>query len=97
MYTNAFTALRTDSPKIPIFLQNDREVLNTIFDMVGREDVSTLRIVWIKNTLELSKILVSEYFFDQIKSRDNLSFIGDEEQIEFDTDGFLVNSEKYWS
>jgi len=96
-YTNALTALRTDSPKIPVFLQNDREVLNTIFDMVGREDVSTLRIVWIKNTLELSKLLVSEYFFDQIKSRDNLSFIGDEEQIEFDTDGFLVNSEKYWS
>ena len=96
MYTNALTALRTDSPKIPVFLQNDREVLNTIFDMVGREDVSTLRIVWIKNTLELSKILVSEYFFDQIKSRDNLSFIGDGEQIEFDTDGFLVNSKKYW-
>jgi len=96
-YTNALTALRTDSPKIPVFLQNDREVLNTIFDMVGREDISTLRIVWIKNTLELSKILVSEYFFDQIKSRDNLSFIGDEEQIEFDTDGFLVNSKKNWS
>ncbi len=96
MYTNALTALRTDSPKIPVFLQNDREVLNTIFNMVGREDVSTLRIVWIKNTLELSKILVSEYFFDQIKSRDNLSFIGEEEQIEFDTDGFLVNSKKFW-
>jgi len=96
MYTNALTALRTDSPKIPVFLQNDREVLNTISDMVGEVDVSTLRIVWIKNTLELRKIIVSEYFFDQVESRDNLSFIGDKESIKFDADGFLINSKKYW-
>jgi len=96
MYTNALTALRTDSPKIPVYLQNDREVLNAISDMVGKEEVSTLRIIWIKNTLELRKIIVSEYFFDQIESRDNLSFIGDAEPLEFDDEGFLVNSKKYW-
>ncbi|MHA1486820.1 MAG: lactate racemase domain-containing protein [Promethearchaeota archaeon] len=96
MYTNALTAFRTDSPKIPIFFQNDKEVMNTIFDLAGVEDPSTFRMIWIKNTLELRKIIVSEYFFDQIESRDNLSFIGDEEQIKFDIDGFLVNSKKYW-
>jgi len=96
MYTNALTAFRTDSPKIPIFFQNDKEVMNTIFDLASVEDPSTFRMIWIKNTLELRKIIVSEYFFDQIESRDNLSFIGDEEQIKFDIDGFLVNSKKYW-
>ena len=96
MYTNALTALRTDSPKIPVFLQNDREVLNTIFDMVGRENIATLRIIWIKNTLELRKIIVSEHFFDKIESRDTLSFIGNEEPIKFDEEGFLVNSKKFW-
>ena len=96
MYTNALTALRTDSPKIPVYLQNDREVLNTISDMVGKEEVSTLRIIWIKNTLELQKIIISEYFFDQIESRDNLSFIGDIEPIKFNEEGFLMNSNKYW-
>jgi hypothetical protein len=97
MYTNALTAFRTDSPKLPIFLENDREVLHTIFDLAGVEDPSTFRMIWIKNTLELRKIIVSEYFFDQIESRDNLSFIGDAEQLEFDTEGFLVNSMKYWA
>ncbi len=96
MYTNALTAFRTDSPKIPVFFQNDKEVLNTIFDLAGVEDPSTFRIIWIKNTLELRKIIVSEYFFDQIEARDNLSFIGDEEPIEFDSSGFLINSKKYW-
>lgn len=96
MYTNALTALRTDSPKIPIFLQNDKEVLNAIFDMLNEQEKSTFRMIWIKNTLELRKIIVSQYFFDQVESRDSLSFIGDKEQIKFDIDGFLVNSKKYW-
>ena len=96
MYTNALTAFRTDSPKIPIFFQNDKEVMNTIFDLAGVEDPSTFRMIWIKNTLELRKIIVSEYFFDQIESRGNLSLIGDEETIKFDENGFLVNSKKFW-
>ena len=96
MYTNALTAFRTDSPKIPVHFQNDKEVLNTIFDMVGPEEISTLRVVWIKNTLELRKIIVSEYFFEKIESRDNLSFVGEAEPIIFDEEGFLVNSKKYW-
>jgi len=95
-YTNALTAFRTDSPKIPVYFQNDKEVLNTIFDLAGVEDPSTFRIIWIKNTLGLRKIIVSEYYFDQIEARDNLSFIGDEEPIEFDSAGFLINSKKYW-
>jgi len=96
MYTNALTALRTDSPKIPIFLQNDKEVMDAIFDMLSEEERSMFRMIWIKNTLELRRILVSEYFFDQIESRDNLTFIGDKELIKFDEEDFLINSKKYW-
>ncbi len=96
MYTNALTAHRTDSCKLPIFLQNDMEVMNAIFGMLTEEERSTFRMIWIKNTLELEKIFVSEYFFNQIKSRDNLKFVGDAEQIDFDDGGFLVNSKKIW-
>jgi hypothetical protein len=95
-YTNALTAFRTDSPKLPIFLLNDKKVLETIFDFLDVKDLSTFRMVWIKNTLELTKIIVSEHFFNQIKEHDNFSFIGDEEPMEFDQDGFLINSKKYW-
>lgn len=53
-------------------------------------------MIWIKNTLELEKILISEYFLDQIESKDNLTFVGDVESNRFDDDGFLVNSQKFW-
>jgi len=95
-YTNALTAYRTDSPKIPIFLKNDQEVLKTIFNMYDINDFSDFKLVWIKNTLELRKIIVSEALFDQVSSRDNLQFDSEEEKIEFDKDGFLINSKKYW-
>ncbi|NVM43364.1 MAG: DUF2088 domain-containing protein [Candidatus Lokiarchaeota archaeon] len=96
MYTNALTARRTDSCKLPIFLRNDKEVMNAIFDMLSEQERSTFRMIWIKNTLELEKIFVSEYFFNQIESRDNLNFLGDAESLQFDEHGFLVNSKKYW-
>jgi hypothetical protein len=96
MYTNALTARRTDSCKLPIFLENDKKVMNAIFDMLTEEERSTFRMIWIKNTLELEKIFLSEYLFDQVESRDNLKIVGDAEPIEFDDDGFLVNSKKHW-
>ena len=94
MYTNALTARRTDSCKLPIFLENDKEVMNAIYDMLTEEERSTFRMIWIKNTLELEKIFVSECFFDQIESRANLKFVGNAESIKFDESGFLVNSKK---
>lgn len=95
-YTNCLTAFRTDTPKIPMFFLNDKKVMETILDFMNVKDVSKFRMVWIKNTLKLTKIIVSEYFFDQIQEQDNLNFIGDKEPMEFDQDGFLINSKKYW-
>jgi hypothetical protein len=96
MYINALTAYRTDSPKIPIYLPTDKDVLNAVYNLAGLEDSKTFRIVWIKNTIELKHMLVSEYFFNEVESRSDLSFNGDTEPIRFDKEGFLVNSKKYW-
>ncbi|TXT64688.1 MAG: hypothetical protein BAJALOKI3v1_180051 [Promethearchaeota archaeon] len=95
-YENALTAYRTDSPKIPIFLPTDKDILNKIFDVSGIKNPSEFRIVWIKNTLELGKMLVSEAFFDEIESKINLNSVEGVEDIQFDKQGYLTNSKKYW-
>ena len=95
-YFNALTAHRTDSPKIPIFLPNDRDVMNTIFDLEGIKSPSEVGVVWIKNTTELNRMLVSESLFAQVNSQEDLSFISEEEDIKFDDKGNLTNSNKYW-
>lgn len=96
-YLNALTAYRTDSPKLPVFLKNDREVLKTVFNMEALENFKEVGLVWIKNTLEIKKMLVSESFFEEVVQRDDLEFLGDSEEIQFDSAGFLLNSKRYWS
>ncbi|MBD3227260.1 MAG: DUF2088 domain-containing protein [Candidatus Lokiarchaeota archaeon] len=95
-YENALTAYRTDSPKIPIYLSNDKEVLNKVFEVAGINDPSKFRFVWIKNTLNLKKMLVSESFFDEIEEKENLKAISKPEEFQFNKEGFLINSSKYW-
>lgn len=95
-YLNALTAYRTDSPKIPINLPNDKEVLKNVFNLAHLEDNSQFRLVWIKNTLELSKFIISEAFFKEVRTRDDLRFIGESVPLKFNSEGFLENSKQYW-
>lgn len=95
-YENALTAYRTDSPKIPVHFTNDKDVLKKIFEVAGTTNPSEVRLVWIKNTAELEKFLVSEGFFNEIEKIHNLKFISELEFLQFDNEGFLMNSKKYW-
>lgn len=95
-YVNALTAYRTDSAKIPIHFSNDKNVLQEVFNLANYKDPSEFRLVWIKNTLQLDRILISEVFFNDILSRGDLSFVGEPEPLRFDPNGFLINSKNYW-
>jgi len=97
MYLNALTAYRTDSPKIPIYKKNDKQTLETIVDLAGLSDISKLKVVWIKNTLQLEKMLVSESYLEKVKQRKDLTPLEESyTRISFDDEGFLTTSENYW-
>lgn len=95
-YMNALTAHRTDSPKLPIYLKNDKKVLNTIADLTGKENLQDLRLVWIRNTLSLNKLIISEALFNQVEEMQDIRFFSKPEHLQFDEEGFLNNSLKYW-
>ncbi|TFF85667.1 MAG: DUF2088 domain-containing protein [Promethearchaeota archaeon] len=95
-YVNALTAFRTDSAKLPIHFPTDKDVLKEILKLASFKEPSEFRLVWIKNTLELDRLLVSEYFFDKVASRDDLTIIEKPESLSFDKYGFLINSTNYW-
>jgi hypothetical protein len=96
MYENALSAYRTDSAKIPIHFPTDKDVLKKIFELADIQNPSELKIVWIKNTLELKKIIISQPFFEKVKEDDNLKSVSNIETITFDKTGFLKNSKKFW-
>ncbi len=96
-YINSQTAYRTDTCKIPMTLANDCEVLQIATQMAGLTDnTDGLRVVWIKNTLELDEMYVSEVFLPQISALENVEVIGKGYEVQFSAEGqaSLVNTDK---
>lgn len=90
LYTNAQTACRTDSCKIPMMLDTDKDAIVTALDIVGIEDFSKAKIMWVKNTSKLEKIYVSDIYSEEIKSCKNLFVIKKNIEFKFDNDDMLL-------
>ena len=93
LYINSLTAYRTDSCKIPMTFENDREALKTAIDMAGVENHEEYKAVWIKNTLELEKIAVSTAYLQRIKENPRLKILSGPHTLKFSKDN---NFESYY-
>ena len=93
LYVNSLTAYRTDSCKIPMAFENDREALMTAIDMAGIENHDEFKVVWIKNTLELEKIAVSTAYLQRIKENPRLKILLGPHTLKFSKDN---NFESYY-
>lgn len=98
-YLNSQTAFRTQAPKIPMTLSNDKEALQVALKMSGfAENPQDLKLVWIKNTLELVEFIVSEAFLGEIEQNSNLEVISQGIEMDFDKEGnLLMNTDKSFS
>ena len=92
MYTNAITAANLDPAKIPVVMNNDREALALAIRTCSRVSAETAKVVRIKNTLELSRIEVSEACLPAILQRADISVLGEPFPIRFDAMGRLERS-----
>lgn len=58
-YINAITSMAPDRAKIPITYDNDRQALAAAVETLGSKPIRELKVVRIKNTLELDELYVS--------------------------------------
>ena len=70
-YANVITSTYLDGAAIPLIMNNSEEAIKLAAKTVNRVKVEDLKIVRIKNTLELINIEVSENMFDIVSSLDN--------------------------
>lgn len=89
MYTNSITAGILGPSRLPIILNNDREAIRTAIKIAAPLHTDSPRIIWIKNTLELDEILVSEALLDEFEQREDAGIAGRAEAA-FDENGRLV-------
>jgi hypothetical protein len=87
MYTNVITAKVLNGVRIPIVMENDLLALQLALMQNGREDTTTARVVRIKDTVHLGRILLSQAFFDEIKDDSRFEILGQPALLNFDTDG----------
>lgn len=90
MYPNVITTHEFNFGKIPLIADSDEAAFKMCIYGCGKEDSSAVRLVRIKNTLELEKVYISQAMVSEVKDHPNLEIIGEPIDFEFDQEGALL-------
>jgi hypothetical protein len=88
---NALTASAPASIRVPMHFSTDRECLEALWPTVGRFALGEVTLGWIRNTLELSPLLLSENLRERIEANRELEIVSGPHEWEFDGAGNLVS------
>src|SRR5215472_12812968 len=89
-HINSLTASTPSAIRTPIHFPTDRECLERIMPTVGKLDMSEVTFGWIRNTMKLTVLGLSENLKPQIEKDPVLEILGPAQQMEFDRQGNLV-------
>ena len=81
---NSLTANTPAAIRIPVHYASDRECIENFAPTVGRLDLNDVTFAWIRNTMELTRIGLSEHFRSRVEADPNLKI---EATVDFDFDG----------
>ncbi len=93
MYTNAITATILAPAKLPLIMNTEREALAVALKTCNQITPDSVRVIRIKNTLELHKVWVSPALLHEVSRNPNLTVTGEEAPISFDASGHLLPAE----
>ena len=87
---NAITGMGPEGARIPIAFDKDRDALQAAFDNSGVLDSKDLRLVWVKNTLELEFLWAAESMLQEVKANPSLEVVSGLQDVPFDSAGNMV-------
>ena len=90
IYANGLTSTVVAPTKIPTTLDNDREAIQAAVKTSNILDFTKVRLVRIKNTLEVGQIEVSESMIPEVEKHPNLEILTEPYEWEFDSEGNLI-------
>lgn len=88
-YPNTITSTVLEYSKIPMIMQNDEEAIKLCIKTCTEIDKEQIRIVRIKNTLEMEEIYISEAMIKETEGNDRLTVMGEPEEVLFNASGNL--------
>ncbi len=90
-YPNSLTATVQGGVKIPMVLKNDKQAIQAAIKSCNIPDKTKVRLVWLKNTLEIGRIRVSASLLEEAKAHENMEVVGTPTDITFDDAGNVVS------
>ncbi len=89
-WINSFTASSTIGCMCPPHFPTDRECIEKILATCGRADVAECRVVWIRNTMELGRMRVSENLLEELSGNPRIAVLGSASPIQFNASGQIA-------
>lgn len=86
-WINSFTASSTIGCMCPPHFPTDKECIERILATCGRADVADCTVAWIRNTMELRQLRVSENLVDGLRGDARIEVRGRPRGLEFDARG----------
>ena len=77
--------------KIPMVMEDDRLALQVALRTLTQVDRDRIRVVYLKNTLSLDTIMVSEALLDEVRARDDMEILEEPRELRFDEAGELLD------
>jgi hypothetical protein len=87
---NSLTASTPAAIRTPVHFATDHECLQRIAPTVGKHDLREVTYGWLRNSLELGTMALSENLRDEIQRNPNLTILGPARPMDFDSEGNLV-------
>ena len=91
-WINSLTASTPAAIRTPIHFPTDRECLERIVPTAGKLDPKAVTIGWIRNTLELGLLALSENLLPEIQKNPHLEILGAPRELEFDKEENLADA-----
>ncbi len=91
-YPNSLTSTAQAGIKIPMVLKNDLQAVQAAVKTCNIPDKSAVRLIWMKNTLEIDTIWISEAMIEEAQSIEQLTLLGKPEKTVFDRSGNVLRS-----
>ena len=90
-WVNGLTASTTQPGFTPIHFPTDRECIERVLPTCGHLDTRDCSLVWIRNTMRLGDLMVSENLLPELRGNPEIEILGDAQALPFDADGNLVS------
>ena len=90
LHANALAGAEPEHAKIPLTLDTDRCAIQAAIDSVGLIPAEDLKVIRIRNTMQLERMQVSSAYLDAARQSEHLEVLGPPEPLALDEEGNLL-------